>query len=210
MAVNGLTLKWIMMTLIDTITAQLSDRLQKQDRVSIALSGGSSPVALYKSLSQKDLEWARVDVTLIDDRDVPPDHPDSNQKLIAETLLQHLASQANFIPLQDWPNDQIPDIGVLGMGTDGHFASLFPAMLDDAMAFDAKAEPCVMTTPPMGNPLHPRVTMNLAMILAIPDRVLMVIGEEKKSVLQQAENGQDLPITRLLAHQGTNVTHEKI
>ena len=210
MAVNGLTLKWIMMTLIDTITAQLSDRLQNQDRVSIALSGGSSPVALYQGLSQKDLDWARVDVTLIDDRDVPPDHPDSNQKLIAETLLQHLASQANFIPLQDWPNDQIPDIGVLGMGTDGHFASLFPAMLDDAMAFDAKAEPCVMTTPPMGNPLHPRVTMNLAMILAIPDRVLMVIGEEKKSVLQQAENGQDLPITRLLAHQGTNVTHEKI
>ncbi len=61
-----------------------------------------------------------------------------------------------------------------------------------------------MTTPPMGNPLHPRVTMNLAMILAIPDRVLMVIGDEKKTVLQQAKNSQDLPITRLLAHQGTN------
>ena len=203
------------MTLIDTITAQLSERLQKQNRVSIALSGGSSPVALYEGLSKKDLDWARVDVTLIDDRDVSPDHPDSNQKLIAETLLQNNANQANFIPLQDWPNGQIPDIGVLGMGVDGHFASLFPAMLDDAkdsyaMAFDAKAEPCVMTTPPMGNPLHPRVTMNLAMILAIPDRVLMVIGDEKKTVLQQAENGKNLPITRLLAHQGTSITHERI
>ena len=198
------------MTLIDTITAQLSERLQTQDRVSIALSGGSSPVALYEGLSKKDLDWPRVDVTLIDDRDVPLDHPDSNQKLIAETLLQNKASQANFIPLQDWPEGQVPDIGVLGMGTDGHFASLFPAMLEEDMAFDAKAKPCVMTTPPMGNPLHPRVTMNLAMILAIPDRVLMVIGDDKKTVLQQAENGQDLPITRLLAHHGTNVTHERI
>ena len=198
------------MTLIDTITAQLSERLQTQDRVSIALSGGSSPVALYEGLSKKDLDWPRVDVTLIDDRDVPLDHPDSNQKLIAETLLQNKASQANFIPLQDWPEGQVPDIGVLGMGTDGHFASLFPAMLEEDMAFDAKAKPSVMTTPPMGNPLHPRVTMNLAMILAIPDRVLMVIGDDKKTVLQQAENGQDLPITRLLAHHGTNVTHERI
>ena len=198
------------MTLIETITAQLSERLQKQNRVSIALSGGSSPVALYEGLSEKDLDWSRIDVTLIDDRDVPFDHQDSNQRLIAETLLQDKASQATFIPLQNWPKRQIPDIGILGMGTDGHFASLFPAMLDDPMAFDAKAEPCVMTTPPMGNPLHPRVTMNLAMILAIPDRVLMVIGDDKNTVLQQAENGEDLPITRLLAHQGTSITHERI
>ncbi len=102
MAVNGLTLKWIMMTLIDTITAQLSERLQKQDRVSIALSGGSSPVALYQGLSKKDLDWPRVDVTLIDDRDVPPDHPDSNQKLIAETLLQNNGPVVRSLILGFW------------------------------------------------------------------------------------------------------------
>ena len=210
MAVNGLTLKWIKMTLIDTITAQLSERLQNQDRVSIALSGGSSPVALYQALSEQDLDWSQVEVTLIDDRDVPSDHPDSNQRLIAETLLQNKARDARFIPLKDWPDGRIPDIGILGMGVDGHFASLFPAMMASGMGFDPADRPSVITTPPMGNPLHPRVTMNLAMILAIPDRVLMVIGDDKIKVLEQAQTSQDLPISRLLAHQGTSITHERI
>jgi len=198
------------MTLIGEISAFLEAGLSKTDEVSIALSGGSSPVALYKGLSSLDLDWTRVHVTLIDDRLVPADHFDSNQKLVRNTLLRGKAQMAQFTRLQDWQAGHFPDIAILGMGTDGHFASLFPAMMDDERAFDFAADPAVITTTPMGNPLCARITMNLSMILAIPFRVLMVIGEEKRAVLSAALNGTDLPITRLLAHDGTQISYERI
>ena len=198
------------MTLINTIAASLRDSLLKTGKVSIALSGGSSPVALYEGLSSIDLNWARIRVTLIDDRLVPADHDDSNQKLVRKTLLRGKAGMAQFIRLQDWQEDHFPDIAILGMGTDGHFASLFPAMMGDAMAFDPAADPAILTTAPMGNPPQARITMNLSMILAIPNRVLMVVGDEKKAILSAALNGKDLPITRLLSHDGTQISHERI
>lgn len=198
------------MTLINDIAASLEAGLSKAGEVSIALSGGSSPVALYEGLSLLDLDWARVCVTLIDDRLVPADHDDSNQKLVRKSLLRGKAGLAQLTQLQDWPEGRRPDIAILGMGTDGHFASLFPTMMDDARAFDPVAEPAIITTAPMGNPLHARITMNLSMILAIPHRVLLVIGEEKKAVLNAARNGADLPITRLLAHDGTEISYERI
>ena len=198
------------MTLINTIAASLRDSLLKTGRLSIALSGGSSPVALYEGLSSIDLNWSRIRVTLIDDRLVPADHDDSNQKLVSKTLLRGKAGMAQFIRLQDWQEDHFPDIAILGMGTDGHFASLFPAMMGDAMAFDPAADPAILTTTPMGNPPHARITMNLSMILAIPNRVLMVVGDEKKAILSAALNGKDLPITRLLSHDGTQISHERI
>ena len=83
-------------------------------------------------------------------------------------------------------------------------------MIDDERAFDLTADPAVITTAPMGNPLCARITMNLSMILAIPHRVLMVVGEEKRAVLSAALNGTDLPITRLLAHDGTQISYERI
>lgn len=198
------------MTLINTIASSLRDSLLKTGTVSIALSGGSSPIALYEGLSSIDLNWARIQVTLIDDRLVPADHDDSNQKLVRKTLLRGKAGMAQFVRLQDWQEDHFPDIAILGMGTDGHFASLFPAMMGDARAFDPAADPAILTTAPMGNPPHARITMNLSMILAIPNRVLMVVGDEKKAILSAALNGTDLPITRLLSHDGTQISHERI
>ena len=198
------------MTLINTIAASLRDSLLKTGKVSIALSGGSSPVALYEGLSSIDLNWARIRVPLTDDRLVPADPDDSNQKLVRKTLLRGKAGMAQFIRLQDWQEDHFPDIAILGMGTDGHFASLFPAMMGDAMAFDPAADPAILTTAPMGNPPHARITMNLSMILAIPNIVLMVVGDEKKAILSAALNGKDLPITRLLSHDGTQISYERI
>ncbi len=141
---------------------------------------------------------------------MPADHDDSNQKLVRKTLLRGKAGMAQFIRLQDWQEDHFPDIAILGMGTDGHFASLFPAMMGDARAFDPAADPAILTTAPIGNPPHARITMNLSMILAIPNRVLMVVGDEKKAILSAALNGTDLPITRLLSHDGTQISHERI
>ena len=208
MAENGSTRKMKAMTLIDLIHSQMQENLNRTGGVSLALSGGSSPVSLYQGLSERDLDWSNVTLTLIDDRQVSADHPDSNQLLIARTMRQNNASAAHFIPLADWPEDHIPDIAILGMGTDGHFASLFPSMLDQAEAFNPAAKPAILKTGPEGSPKHNRITMNLAMILAIPFRTLLVIGAEKQAVLSAARSGTDLPITRLLQHDGTQIITE--
>ena len=208
MAAHGCTQKMKAMTLIDRIHKEMQETLTRKGEVSLALSGGSSPVALYDELSGHDLDWSKVTLTLIDDRQVAADHPDSNQLLIARTMRQNNARAADFIPLEEWREEHIPDIAILGMGTDGHFASLFPSMLDQPEAFNPAGKPAILKTGPEGNPKHNRITMNLAMILAIPFRILLVIGAEKQAVLSAARNGTDLPITRLLQHDGTQIITE--
>ena len=193
------------MALASYIAKTLTSCITNGTRASIALSGGSSPIALYEELSKQAVDWHRVTVTLIDDRKVPANHRDSNQLLVRETLLQGRAANAKFISLEEWPVNQSPDIGILGMGVDGHIASLFPAMLGDDVAFGPKEEPKIISTKSMGTPKVSRITMNLSMILAIRTRILFIVGEKKKSILQTALAGGDLPINRLLAHDGTRI-----
>ena len=195
---------------IDLMQNEMAETLAAKGKVSLALSGGSSPVDLYRLLSSVEFDWARVSITLIDDRLVPADHPDSNQQLIAKTLRQNNAADAVFIPLEDWPDNEIADIAVLGMGSDGHFASLFPSMLDQSQAFDPAAHPAIIRTPPQGIPKHPRITMNLAMIRAIPCRILLVVGAEKQALLSAARSTTDLPISRLLEPDGTHIFTESV
>ena len=195
------------MDLADELAETLDSLIASDSVASIALSGGSSPIGLYQDLSKKAIDWHRVKVTLIDDRKVPADHQDSNQLLLKETLFQDKAARAKFVSLEEWPINQSPNIGILGMGDDGHFASLFPAMLDIDLAFNPEAKPKVIATAPMGNPKVSRLTMNLSMILGIQTRILLIVGERKKSTLQKALAGFDLPITRLLDHDGTRIVY---
>ena len=210
MGARGFDRKMRAMKPIDLMQNEMAQNLAKKGKVSLALSGGSSPVELYRLLSSVEFDWARVSITLIDDRQVPADHPDSNQRLITETLRQNNAANAVFIPLEDWPDNEIADIAVLGMGSDGHFASLFPSMLDQSQAFDPAARPAIIRTPPKGIPKHPRITMNLAMIRAIPCRILLVVGAEKQALLSDARSNTDLPISRLLEHDGTRIFTESV
>jgi len=187
------------MALAETIARNIASVLEEKGGAVMALSGGSSPVDLYRALSRMDMGWPKVTITLVDDRDVPADHPDSNQRLLAENFFQHRAAAAEFIPLASWDAQRIPDLAILGMGEDGHFASLFPMMLDDPAAFDPEAEPAILKTGPLGNPPHPRQTMNLALIMRIPELILLIRGEGKARVLDKARAGANLPITRLLS-----------
>lgn len=210
MGARGFDRKMRAMKPIDLMQNEMAETLAAKGKVSLALSGGSSPVDLYRLLSSVEFDWARVSITLIDDRLVPADHPDSNQQLIAKTLRQNNAADAVFIPLEDWPDNEIADIAVLGMGSDGHFASLFPSMLDQSQAFDPAAHPAIIRTPPQGIPKHPRITMNLAMIRAIPCRILLVVGAEKQALLSAARSTTDLPISRLLEPDGTHIFTESV
>ena len=76
------------MDLADELAETLDSLIASDSVASIALSGGSSPIGLYQDLSKQAIDWHRVTVTLIDDRKVPSDHQDSNQRMVKETLFQ--------------------------------------------------------------------------------------------------------------------------
>ena len=141
---------------------------------------------------------------------MPADHPDSNELLVRKHLLQGEASKANFISLiRDHDSvTAIPrpfDVMVLGMGLDGHFASLFPDMVTDDNAFSLNADPLILWTSIQGTPAHRRATMNLAMILQSRHIFLLVNGVIKNSVLEQAMYDYGLPIAALLHQSVTNI-----
>ena len=180
------------------IAAALDRAVTEKGRAVLAVCGGSSPLALFAMLRDYKIAWPQISVTLVDDRQVPPDHEDSNQRLIRLHLLTGEAAAAQFVPLAADKEPLQPDVTLLGIGPDGHFASLFGDMIGRAEAFSLAAQPEIFETGPKGTPLHPRITMNLASLLASDWIVLLVAGAEKQAVLEAAGTDASLPVHHLL------------
>ncbi len=196
--------------------------------VTLALSGGRSPIPLLEALAESDLPWDQVRIALVDERLVGQQHPASNTGLIRRHLLQKQARAAellDFMPDTDaiyadpleWStkaNNRLeghaPTIVVLGMGTDGHTASLFPNEPDLAAAVAPGASlyvPMRLQHPPAEAPFH-RVTLSLNGILSAEHRLLTITGERKRAVLARAktECSNALPVSRVLHAQGHPTT----
>ena len=192
------------------IAGALNEGISSSGHATLALPGGSSPVPVFTALGgETGIDWSKVDLTLVDERDVPPDHPDSNHGLVAGHLLGDgsPAAAARFIPLHGNPGAestirQPVDAILLGMGGDGHFASLFPSMIGDGEAFSPGAEPAILETGVQGDPPHPRITMNLAMITKARNIALILPGEAKRAIFGKAKTDANLPIHHLAAALG--------
>ena len=204
-----------MMNIVKLISDRLNSSIENEGSASLVVSGGSSPIRIYEELSNIDISWSRVFLTLVDDRFVDTDHKDSNQKLLYNHFIKNKAKDIKFFPLTKnfltKTNFKKPfDITLLGMGEDGHFASLFPDMINDNDAFDLNESPKILITPPQGNPYLPRITMNLSLIMKSINIVLLIKGKAKQDIFNKAKKDEDLPIHYLIKNRNKNFFVEKI
>lgn len=179
-------------------------RLASAPRAALAVSGGSTPRACLEMLGAAELPWDRVDVTLTDERRVPVDDPASNEGMLRRTLLQGPAASARFVSVEPAALEALADpfaAVLVGMGDDGHFASIFPdaANLDQALDPDGSAICLPVTT--AASP-HPRCTLTLARLLASDLILLLAFGTDKRRILDAPG---DLPVAALLRQRRTPV-----
>jgi len=189
--------------LADQVALWLIEDLAIRERVSLAVSGGSTPLTFFRYLSQQDLPWRRVDVVLVDERWVPVTDQDSNEQMVRSHLLRRQATDARFFGLRGtaatltdgeretnralrdlaWPLT----VAVLGMGNDGHAASWFPGApdLSRALAPESSASFYACAQQPPQDP-RGRITLTCPVILAAKHRALLLKGRQKQSVFEQA------------------------
>ena len=197
------------MDVIELITKNLSSSINKYQNASIAVPGGTSPIKIFNELSKQKLDWSKVQITLVDDRLVDPINDHSNQKLINDYLLKNDAKKSKFFPLNKNlikdDNFKIPlDVCLLGIGNDGHFASLFPNMINNTNMLDPKSKSSIDEVKANGNPFVPRISMNLPLILSSNLIILLIKGKLKQEVLREAYNNENIPLYYLLKHRINN------
>lgn len=188
------------------IAEALEKSLGKDSTATMAIAGGSTPVECYELLSRQPLPWRRVIVTLTDERDVPPDHELSNERMVRGALLQDAAAGAEFVPLfMDSSKSDHPPFAVvlLGMGEDGHFAGIFPdaANLDDLLRPDGGPGTAVVST--CASPVR-RHTRSLYSLLNTSCLLMMAFGERKRTLL--LDPSDKLPVHALRHHAGDALT----
>lgn len=200
------------------VKARLRAALAARASASLVVSGGKSPLAFFRALSQATLDWQRVWITLADERWVDSASPDSNERTVRDHLMQGPAAQASFVPLKtsalspELALDNraaalagMPkpfDVVVLGMGEDGHTASLFPGADNLRDALDLSSPPAPIAITPPAAP-HRRISLNLAAVIDARFIALPIQGIAKRAVFERAARGAsalELPVAAVLSH----------
>jgi 6-phosphogluconolactonase len=188
----------------DAIEAALQGALDARGRACLVGTGGRSPGPVYDRLSQADLDWAKVAVTLSDERQVDADSANSNARLLRERLFVGPAARAQFLPLTDYAEPALKkllpfDAVMLGMGEDGHIASLIPGSPVLAEGMDPDGARLTAESPQgFGSPPVPRITLTLSALLQSRAIFLLIAGEAKRQVIAEAQAGADYPVRAIL------------
>jgi len=201
------------------IELRLIEGIKNDNRAVICVSGGSSPKPAYQHLSTLPLAWDKVDVVMVDERWVEPSHEKSNETFIKQTLLQNEAKQANFFPMKNVHSTAIEgqvecehsfqslkqpfDITILGMGPDGHTASLFPNAqgLENALSTSDLVCAIEAIKSEVTGDITQRLSLSLHGIKQSKVVKLLISGEEKLAVYKQAKCGgkvEDMPLRAIL------------
>jgi 6-phosphogluconolactonase len=188
----------------EAIAGLLKAALDERKHASFVGTGGTSPGPVYDRLSQVDLDWAHVAVTLSDERHVDISSPNSNARLVRERLLVGRAAAAQFLPLTDYAERVLKkllpfDVTLLGMGPDGHIASLIPGSPVLTQGMDPLGKALTAESPQgFGDPPVARITLTLAALLQSRAIFLLIAGEAKRQVVEEAQAGADYPVAALL------------
>lgn len=214
--------------LADDVAARLNASIAQRGRAVLAVSGGSTPKPFFIELSSRTVDWARVIVTLVDERWVDVSNELSNAALVKQTLLDELPATAQFVSLYSEAadvNTSLPtvlaaycaatdstpqqpagfDVVVLGMGGDGHTASFFPDAENIAALVDLNSSDVLLTCNTPSSQVA-RVTWSLPMLLNTEMLALHFTGGDKKRVFARAVEHDDaieLPIRGAIFQQQT-------
>lgn len=202
----------------------LGERLEESSnsRATLVVSGGSTPGPCFDYLSNEDLDWQRVTVIPSDERWVPADHPDSNERLVRSRLIRDRADSAGFLSFyrEGLTAEQAPEhverdlralaqtfsAALLGMGEDGHFASLFPDFEALEEALEPRGERHCILVKTAGSP-YLRISLTLSALLGSKRCILLIFGGEKLRVLEAAQRGDsDYPIESMLKNSRGDLT----
>jgi 6-phosphogluconolactonase len=196
------------------ISRALARRLDAQGEASVVVSGGTTPAGVFAELSRTTLAWPDVHVILSDERWVPADHADSNEMLVRETLLTGQAKDATLLPVYKAGTDigqrceelneellQAPfpfACALLGMGEDGHFASLFPDAGNLAEGLDAESSRLYIPVNTTASQ-HARVSLTLSALSRSDEILLLIFGAAKREVYEAAKrDANGYPVSHLL------------
>jgi 6-phosphogluconolactonase len=207
--------------LADAAASAVEDSLTGAGERSLVVAGGSTPGPVFDRLARTKLGWTDVTVTLTDERFVPVTSQESNEHLIRSRLLTGRAAEARFLPLKGWGASPEEDAAsaepalralapfscvLLGMGADGHVASLFPGA--PAAWLDPAGERwCVGVPQARLEPFVPRISLTAAALASSRLVIVLVSGAGKRAVLERVEADPRYapPIASILRQEKTPV-----
>lgn len=187
---------------VRVLTERLTQSIDEFGGAILGLSGGSTPKPMYEELGKQKIDWSKVTVFLVDDRYIDPMHEDSNQRLVHETLLKHadipeshLLFPDTSLPIDDcianYEQDLaqilskgIPHTVTLGLGQDGHIASLFPPV-----PASGYGDRLVIHTETDAFTVHDRISTTMVVIGSADRKVFFLKGEAKKFVWEEMMQG---------------------